>query len=61
MSFYILFGRYEYKEEIMKTNTDKNGNKFHNFGSGKDRVVVYEPKDSKKPAVFDNNKKLNKK
>ena len=31
----------------MKTNTDKNGNKFHNFGSGKDRVVVYEPKDSK--------------
>ena len=45
----------------MKTNTDKNGNKFHNFGSGKDRVVVYEAKDGKKPAVFDNDKKLNKK
>ncbi len=43
-----------------KVNTDKNGNKFHNFGSGKDRVVIYEPKNGGKPAAFDNSKKINK-
>jgi hypothetical protein len=41
-----------------QSNTDKNGNKFHNFGSGKDRVVVYEPKNGGKSAAFNNDRKL---
>lgn len=42
-----------------KANKDKNGGSFTNFGSGKDRITVYTPKNNGKPAVFDNKKKLN--
>lgn len=43
-----------------KTNYSKdNKTKFINFGSGKDRITIFEPTDKKsKPTAYKGNKKI---